>query len=184
MQDIERLNRLALYAGPGSMKSDSPLVLVNALVTAGLVGDCIDGQSQDYIPGGQFTDLVTFLGCSPNIALSPAEGAHHCFVRIPAPLSKPRLHAGANTCAPKCSRCSLVREDWGNCEHGDFCTQCTVEERQQNLAWRRRGLLSCWVISLVNIYPHEAVPSSQLLTLLGDVSGVEWGYAYLQAINK
>ena len=184
VQGVEHLHRLALYAGPGAIQTNGQQQLVNALKASGLIGSCIDATSGDYYPGEHFTELVTFLGCSPSIALSPEEGEQHCFIRIQRPQAAPQLYAGANTGAPKCSQCHQVREDWIHCDDTDFCAQCTLLERQQYLAWRRRGLLSRWVVMLTNIYPHEAVPTSQLLTLLGDVSGLEWGYAYLQAETR
>ena len=184
IDELVRLNRLALYAGSGEFTHSNPGELVATLAANGFVGDSLDNDEESFYPGERFIEFVTFLGCSPSIALSPDEGPDYCLVHIAAMTPQPRLHMGMNTLAPKCSRCAQVRNDWQHCERPDYCSQCNLQERQHLFAWRRRGLLSRWVITLANIYPHEAVPTPQLMTLLADVSGQEWGYAYLQAVNK
>jgi hypothetical protein len=113
--------------------------------------------------------------------LTPEESDQYCYVHISKPDTLPRLYSGINTVPPRCSECGEIKNNWQQCGRGDFCETCSLEDRQTLLSWRRRGALSRWVIEVMHIYPHEAVPSSLLLMSLENVTGVEWGYAYLQA---
>jgi hypothetical protein len=146
-----------------------------------LIGGPIGALESDYYPGERFIDHISFLGCSPNIALTPEDGEHYCFIRFHPPLVEPHLYSGSNTPNPRCRQCHRIKKNWLQCPEPDFCNQCSVQDRQDNLMWRRQGAFSRWVIEIMNIYPHEAVPSSFLLVALNDVTDVEWGYAYLQA---
>lgn len=179
--ESEASPRLLLYAGTGTPVSDDPGVLVKAMEELGLVGSRVEQSPSDYLPGDRFLDHITFLGCSPNIALSPEEGKQYCYIRFSEMRPAPLLYAGSNTRSPRCRQCEMVMHNWRDCSGSDFCDHCSIEARQNNLMWRRQGALSRWVIEILNIYPREAVPSVLLLTALENASGVEWRYAYLQA---
>jgi len=175
----ESFHRLLLYAKPGELLSDQLSSLPEPLEDIGFIGDDCHEADNDYLPGDRFLNLLTFLGCSPDIALTPQDGENYCFIRLHKVSPEPRLYQGSNTKPPHCRFCRQAKKDWQACEQPDYCEQCGLHERAENLLWRRQGALSRWVIEVMNVYPHEAVPSAQLLTLLGTVSGVEWGYAYL-----
>ena len=179
--ELQAMPRLLLYAGTGTPISDDPGVLVKAMSELGLVGINLDQSLSDYLPGDRFLEHITFLGCSPNIALSPEEGTQYCYIRFAQMRPSPVLYASTNTVPPRCRQCEQVMHDWRNASDPGFCNRCSVEARQDNLMWRRQGALSRWVIEILNIYPREAVPSVLLLRTLENVSGVEWRYAYLQA---
>jgi hypothetical protein len=173
-------SRLVLFAGSGNLLCAKLEPLVQAMSQIGLIGSSVGQSGSAYYPGDRFIDHVSFLGCSPNIALSPAEGEHYCFVRFYPVQQDPVLHSGSNTRPPRCRQCERLVDNWLQCAAPDFCEQCTLEQRQDNLNWRRQGAFSRWIIDIMNIYPHEAVPSSLLLASLQQASGVEWRYAYLQ----
>lgn len=177
----DHFNRLLLYAKPGGLSSDCVSVLLKPLTDIGFIGNGCHESNNDYLPGDRFMDHVTFLGCSPSIALSPEDGDSYCFIRIHEAAKVPVLYAGKNTPAPYCPQCQQTKDDWQACEQDDFCEQCNLIERSENWRWRKQGMLSHWVIEIMNIYPHEAVPSPILLDRIESVSGVPWGYAYLHA---
>ncbi len=178
--ESEARPRLLLYAGTGTPVSNDPDVLVKTMTGLGLVGGKLEHSLTDYLPGERFLDHITFLGCSPNIALSPEEGKSYCYIHFSEMRPSPVLYASTNTVPPRCRQCEQVMRDWRDCSEPAFCSRCSVEARQDNLMWRRQGALSRWVIEILNIYPREAVPSAILLTALENASGVEWRYAYLQ----
>lgn len=181
MSDSVRMNRLLLYARTRVLPGRPATELVEPLRDIGLISQLHDDQSNDYLVGEGFVSLVSFLGCSPDIALTPDEGTRYCYVCLHDSTSAPTLYRGVNTRPPHCRSCRQARQDWQACEQADYCRSCSIDDRLVNLQWRRLGALSSWVIEIMNVYPHEAVPSSQLLTFLGTVTGHEWGYAYLQA---
>ena len=175
----EQQSRLLLFAGLGKLTTIETEALIRPMIDMGLIGSGINGSAKDYLPGDRFIDHISFLGCSPHVALTPEEGEHYCYVRFPSVTTNLVLHFGTNTQPPRCRQCNQLIQDWKNCTQADFCGQCTLEERHGNLTWRRRGVLSRWVIEIMNIHPHEAVPSPMLLTSLAGITGVEWYYAYL-----
>ena len=176
-----RPSRLMLFCGSGQLKSTNTDLLVDILAEIGMIGNRVENSDHDFIPGDRFIDHVSFLGCSPNIALTPEESEQYCYVHINTPDSRPRLYSGINTVPPRCSECGQIKNNWQQCEQPGFCEHCSIEDLQTRLMWRRKGALSRWVIEIMHIYPHEAVPSSLLLRSLENVTGVEWRYAYLQA---
>jgi hypothetical protein len=181
--DSAQVNRLLLYSKSAQPATHSASSLLDPLRDIGLIANACTERAGDYLPGEAFVNLVSFLGCSPDIALTPDDGEHYCFIRLHDSTLSPHLYQGINTRAPRCSHCQQAMADWLECEKQDYCDRCSLADRISGWQWRRQGALSCWVIELMNIYPHEAVPSSQLLTFLETASGVEWGYAYLQADN-
>ena len=171
---------LILYAGSGYLRPDTMALLTRTMASTGLTGRRIGQSSFEFLPGDRFLDHISFLGCSPNIALSPEEGEHYCYIRLHEPQSRPVLLSAGNTQPPRCRSCQRTLDEWWQCTAPDFCSQCSLEERQDSLNWRRRGAISRCRIEIMNVYPHEAVPSPNLLLFLKDASGVEWRYAYLQ----
>jgi hypothetical protein len=108
----DHFNRLLLYAKPGGLSSDCVSVLLKPLTDIGFIGNGCHESNNDYLPGDRFMDHVTFLGCSPSIALSPEDGDNYCFIRIHEAAKVPVLYAGKNTPAPYCPQCQQTKDDW------------------------------------------------------------------------
>ena len=177
----ENNHRLLLYARPVNPSVQSIDCLDDLLTEVCFIGNRCHDLDGDYLTGDRFMDHVTFLGCSPSIALSPEDGDNYCFIRIHEAGKIPVLYAGKNALAPYCPQCQQTKDDWQACEQEDFCEQCNLIERSESWRWRKQGALSPWVIEIMNIYPHEAVPSPMLLDQIKAVSGAPWSYAYLHA---
>ena len=176
----EQDNYLLLYAKPsGAVRFDLD-DLQTGLREAGFIGDNCHGSTTEFFTGERFMDLMTFLGCSPNIALSPEDGSPYCFIRLLQATAEAALYSAKSTVPPHCPQCRQSQRNWRDCEQADYCTQCNLSERAAGFRWRKQGALSHWVVQVLNIYPHEAVPSAGLLQKMQHVSAAEWGYAYLQ----
>jgi len=171
--------RLLLYAKPGQLSIDKSNTLIEPLSKLGFLGDAIPAAKADYYVGAAFTDLITFLGCSPEIVLSPQDGENYCFIHLHEFTARPVIYQGKNTRPPFCKQCKQDQVVWQNAEKKNYCDQCTLDDRATNWVWKKTGVLSRLAISVFNIYPHEAVPSAQLLNSLSDISGVAWGHAYI-----
>lgn len=180
------MNRLLLYAKESGFAGEVTTAIREALTASGFIssmlGEDIQTEFQDFYTGDRFIDYLTFLGCSPAIALSPEDGESFCFIRLTQPAAQDVLYYGNNTRAPHCRRCKQAKENWQEIERNkdDFCHQCGADEWHKNLVWRRTGALSRLTVEVMHIYPHEAVPSPLLLDILKQASEVEWAYAYLQ----
>jgi hypothetical protein len=59
-------------------------------------------------------------------------------------------------------------------------TECGYQGRLFDLNFRQRGAFGHSFIDIWGIHPAEAVPGETLLTTLGELSGCDWRYLYLQ----
>jgi Zn ribbon nucleic-acid-binding protein len=183
---------------------DCPAVGAEALVSAlqriGLVAApaCLDPAS-GYRAGEQFLQLVSFLGCSPAIELEPpldpvecaracASGSL-CHIRFPAAEGRIRFRADNRLPDPRCPHCRKAEDRWPELieqwradprEHRWACRECGYAGRLFDLNFRHRGAFGHSFIDIWGIHPAEAVPGETLLTTLGELSGCEWRYIYLQ----
>ena len=183
---------------------DSPVVdtaaLVSLLQTIGLVaGPTCNNPAFGYRAGEQFLQLVTFLGCSPAIELEPpvdpdecaracANGSL-CHIRFSPAQDRIRFRADSRLPAPRCPQCRKAENRWAELIerwHADSrlnqweCPECGYQGRLFDLNFRHRGAFGRSFIDIWGIHPAEAVPGETLLTTLGELSGGDWKYMYLQ----
>ena len=74
--NAEQNHRLVLHAKSVDLSVQPTEALPALLGRIGFIGSqCHENETDsDYLTGDRFLDLVSFLGCSPNIALSPEDG--------------------------------------------------------------------------------------------------------------
>lgn len=139
--------------------------------------------NNQYLPGDNFLSLITFLGCSPNINLMPVEDENHCFITLYEPSPEPVCLGYTQTVNPKCPACKKrISEwktpDWQTAGQLCHCDKCQKQTLYSELNWKHEcGFARCG-FEINHIYPHEAVPTDQLLEKLKQFSGVEWDYCY------
>ena len=136
-----------------------------------------------YLPGENFLSLVTFLGCSPNINLQPSTDEPHCFVSILHSSNKPKHLGHTSTCHPKCPNCTKRIANWktDNWQQADelcTCDKCGTQTPYAQLNWKQECGFGCCGFEIAHIYPHEAVPTDQLLEALEEKTGIKWLYCY------
>ena len=174
----------------------SPKSTDNTFDSQSLLNTLIESQfviteAQDtnhYLPGERFLSLITFLGCSPNVNLFPVDGENHCFISFIEPTEFPRCVGYTKTANPKCPNCTTRIADWkisdwqlpGEILPGKlcYCDKCQVQTPYTELNWKHEcGFARCGFV-VNHIYPHEALPTDQLLDLLKQAAGFEWDYSY------
>jgi hypothetical protein len=147
--------------------------LQQALKTLGLLGEA--RQPGEFLAGSEYLNLVTYLGCSPQISLGEAEAATRIYLREPD--AAPRLNAGANIKPPRCKACRQTipladaRLQLQTCPH---CSQ------PLKLDWRRSAAFGRVFIEISNVYDSEAVPGEALLECLREATGMVWDYCYIR----
>jgi len=174
----------------------SPKSTDNTFDSQSLLNTLIESQfviteAQDtnhYLPGERFLSLITFLGCSPNVNLFPVDGENHCFISFIEPTEFPSCVGYTKTANPKCPNCTKRIADWkisdwqlpGEILPGKlcYCDKCQVQTPYTELNWKHEcGFARCGFV-VNHIYPHEALPTDQLLDLLKQAAGFEWDYSY------
>jgi len=136
-----------------------------------------------YLPGDNFLSLITFLGCSPNINLMPVTGESHCFISIIKQTPKPDCLGHTQTVNPKCPGCGKRIAEWKTTnwkQSGEICIcdKCQLQTPYAELNWKHECGFARAGFEVNHIYPHEAVPTDQLLNTLSLFSGFEWDYCY------
>jgi hypothetical protein len=183
--------RLVLTPEDPYLKPEEPARIPALLREIGFIGDRLTDSDNRYLLGDSFMQLVTFMGCSPNIRLNPGEpGQPFCHLAIDGPSERPRLLQGRNTTPPRCAGCRKRLEGWqtifetwqqetpgwqASCPHcGHFQDPATYDFRQS------AGCGSLFLL-VENIFPQEAIPSPALLHRLQAITDNRpWRYFYLQ----
>lgn len=143
-----------------------------------------DTQTRDtFPPGERFLSLLSFLGCSPNIKLSAQEGDDYCFISLLKASDESRCLGHTPTVKPKCPHCRKRIAGWQveNWQRGDTpvcCDKCGKASDTAELNWKHECGFGRCGFTISHIYPHEAVPTEQLLSLLQQFSGTPWDYCY------
>ena len=146
-----------------------------------LCGDAIDSQQHQYFVGDRFLELVSFMGCSPQVQLD--DEGNKDFTRIVLHV-QPRaaLFHGEYTRPPQCPACNKPVGDWREQpwrESGRIeCSNCGKTSSIANCNWRRGACVATSVIEITDIYPREVLPQPALLAKLGDLTGCEWQHFY------
>jgi len=157
-------------------------LLLQTLINAQFL--CENKQhNNQYLAGDNFLSLITFLGCSPNINLQPVEGEKHCFISIIKQTQEPECLGYTQTVNPKCPACKKRINDWKTPDWQNpgqlcHCDKCQHEALYSELNWKHECGFARSGFEISHIYPHEAVPTDQLLNLLNEFSGFDWEYCY------
>lgn len=186
---------LILHPAPGddtAHDTAQPARLVDTITAMGLAGPPLPAQGPDcYAAGARFLELLTFLGCAPEVALEPVSGTSgppaFCFVRLQRGGHGRQLLRLRDTVAARCPACRTAPAEWRADAPGVdtllqaaslSCPGCGAQLAPAQLDWRREAGLCDLRIEITNIHPHEAVPGEQLLARLGENSGRAWDYFY------
>lgn len=173
--------------------------LATNLLELGLVDPPVPLAGSEFYPtGGDFLQLVTFLGCAPAIELDPpadpqtlasaSASGQFCHVFLEC-AEQARLRADPRTPAPRCVQCKAPLADWPALlskairqpgSTGWSCRGCGASGNLEQLQFRKTAAVArCWV-EIRGIYPSEAVPGDALLQCLHDLGGGDWQAIYLQ----
>jgi hypothetical protein len=161
--------------------------LADTGLTAPPVEDTVDAR---YRAGDRFLDHITFLGCSPVIALdAPGAAGEMCLVEVTEPFAEPGFLAGVNAKLPRCPACRYrvegwegVVEEWRQAGRGHRwrCPMCGQEYAAPELDWRQSAGFGRVFVRISGIFEGEAVPGEELLRALAEAAGAEFTYFYFR----
>ena len=193
------LYRLVLApVDPEALPADTDS-LITSLGRLGLTGlpFPVAGRTH-YLPGERFLELISFLGCSPVVALAPpadpsADPAAHaeafCHIGLWYAGEKPLFVGGRNTVSPRCPNCRQREESWqalveawtaSPTAYRWRCPACSRHFQPFELDWRQSAGFGRFFVEVWGIHPAEAVPGEALLNTLMRATGTPWGYFYWQ----
>lgn len=141
-----------------------------------------------YLAGEHFLSLITFLGCSPNINLLPVDGENHCYISLIKASTRAKRLGFTNTAKPKCPACKKrishwktldgQAQAWQQADNICTCDKCQTATAFGDLNWKQECGYGRCGFEIAHIYPHEAVPTDQLLNILHQFTGFLWNYCY------
>jgi hypothetical protein len=156
-------------------------LLLEGLGELGFVSRPLEERAgESYAVGERFLELLTFLGCSPVINLSAADGDKYCYLEL-LQYDAPRLIYGGQPFQPRCKACKQNLPDWQSQlqQQAIECLSCGKRMTLAEVNWRQSAGFASQFIIVHNIYLHEAVPGEKLMTTLQHLSsGTSWDYFY------
>lgn len=179
--------RLLLTMQDPFHQSDRSL-LESCLVAGGFLGRPLTGRMGAFLVGDRFLHLVTFAGCSVQVALSPTGDGPFCHIRIRGPFERPLGIKGRNTRPPRCPFCRNPLQDWkqplemwDSGEPADIpCPACGQVNPLWAYDWKKKAGFGRLFVQVEEIFPGEAVPTPDLMRLLENSTRSEWRYFYIQ----
>lgn len=184
-----------------SQFSKSCIDNIPAIVKALQLNSFIGGPIKEFginhfLVGSNFLDMISFLGCSPNIRLFTEKegigpGDHqgsesYAHIQV-GTSSTPFFVDGDIGTFPRCVFCksNLEIEALSYQEADDIfpnlqitCSGCQKILDQKTINWRHSAGLVQEFVAIHGIYPHEAVPDDRLLDQLCKVTSVPWQFFY------
>ena len=151
----------------------------------------IEGKTH-YRPGEEFLSLMTFLGCSPVVALGEPglTGEDFCHVAFEGPAEQTQFIGGKNVKEPRCPKCGHRYSAWqellgawetDKANYCVICPDCGSELPLTALKWRQCAGFGRYFIKVWGIFEGEAVPSDRLLDALQQHTGTAWSYFYVRS---
>ncbi len=179
--------QLVLTPGNIQYSPDNIPGLLDDLKKAGLISAAIgELSSYHFKTGEKFSDLISFLGCSPSIPESnKPDGLSITFKFYN---SGARFMGGKNVSSPRCLKCKHQFSDWrkllqqwqDNNNKLITCPDCNHETLIPGLNWRYRAAFASCAIIIDEISEGVALPADALLNILKNFSGCSWHYFYRQ----
>ncbi|HEY0635456.1 MAG TPA: hypothetical protein VGE00_08740 [Gammaproteobacteria bacterium] len=165
------------------------VTVVDALRALGFIGDGFEFKGvYHYKPGEEFLHLLTFLGCSPVVALGEPglTGEEFCHIEFTGTSDKPLFIAGDNVKVPRCRHCNQRIDDWHTVvemwrSRGIeqwSCPNCGKNTPLHRLKWKQCAGFGRQFLKVWGIFEGEAVPGEELLNALRQATGSEWDYFY------
>jgi hypothetical protein len=170
---------LVLYPKNPAWALQSPAMLAGALKTIGFLG--AERSPGVYSAGPDYLDLMTYLGCSPQVTLGDNEAA--TVIRISGVLDAPQFLQGGNLKSPRCPQCrnSLQKPPAVQSANALLqCPHCGHAGQLHRFDWRRSAACARLFVEVSNVFESEAVPGETLADCLEQATGEAWDYCYVR----
>jgi hypothetical protein len=170
---------LVLYPMSPDWAPESPAMLRGAIEAIGFLG--AERSPGVHSTGPGYLDLITYLGCSPQVALGDNEAA--TFIRISGIFEVPQFLRGGNLKSPRCPQCRKSLEKPSVMQSANAmlqCPHCGHAGQLHTFDWRRSAACARLFIEISNVFESEALPGETLAACLQQASGEAWDYCYVR----
>ncbi len=174
---------------PGEVQEYNPDILIAALQQTGLIANtplpATISRITDFHAGERFLDLIIFLGCSPAIQLKQDEqGSAYCYISFQQHKTPGKIYTGSLSRPARCGLCQAPFEtdQLNDCVENQtqpVCRQCQKQLGWSDITWNKTTGMTTNAIVIHNIFPHEAVPADELVSVINSTSGLNWRYFYI-----
>jgi len=166
--------------------------LAAALTELRLIEAAVSPQwPQRYYIGERFLQYLSFMGCAPALEFKPQEPdspdwSTFTYVSFTSPLPLPRCYIDTMMAKPLCPHCgkrhACSAQLPGQISEQLICPKCLQGATLDQWDWREFGGCARQFISVVNVYPKEAIPTDSLLQDLAEKTQLRWRYFYLNDV--
>lgn len=170
---------LVLYPKNPAWAPASLAPLADALAAIGFLGS--ERSPGVYGTGPEYLGLITYLGCSPQVALGENETAPT--IRLSGIFDAPWLVHGGNLKPPRSPQCRKALTKPATIPMAGqrlHCIHCGYGGNVCGFDWRRSAGCARVFVEISNVFESEAVPGEALMACLEKVSGESWDYCYLR----
>ncbi|VAX13159.1 hypothetical protein MNBD_GAMMA24-2560 [hydrothermal vent metagenome] len=197
MSESEKpIHRLVLHPQNADYTPDSSETIRETLQKTGFIAEpcrLSDGQTastdQDFLVGEQFLQMLTFMGCSPNINLAPQhEGDRdYCHIVLSPVYAQVHFRSHERDVFARCPKCGRRDANWpalierwqrNSTLKKYVCPHCYESMSLYDLRWRQMAGFGRFFIDVLSIFPQEGIPTSQLMSALENVSAQPWTYFF------
>lgn len=170
---------LVLYPRNPAWAPADTAAVADALKAVGLLGAV--RSPGVHCAGPEYLGLITYLGCSPQIALGENEAATAIGIR--GVFDVPQFVHGGNLKPPRCPRCRKTLEPVAAAISADDrlqCGHCGYAGDASEFDWRRSAACARLFVEISNVFESEAVPGEALADCLQQATGEAWDYCYVR----
>lgn len=161
--------------------------LQQRLLELGLLGEAVlvNGE-QCYKLGERFYQLLTFMGCAPALKLEPESPddekfCHFRFIENPQRVFRylrPEVKARCPHCRKASATAAEIRQGHFLQQRDWSCPHCQVSSPVYDINWKHEAGMGQFFLELIDVHPHEVIPTDRLLKELDIVTGQSWQYFY------
>lgn len=197
MSETEKsVYRLVLHPQNADYAPESSETIQKILFETGFIAEShsvLDSRSADvgqsFLVGEQFLQLLTFMGCSPSINLTPQHDADrdYCHIVLSPIYAHVHFRSHERDVFARCPECGRRDANWpalierwyrDRSRIGYVCHQCHKSTSLYDLRWRQVAGFGRFFIDVFSIFPQEGIPSNHLLSALEDACAQPWTYFF------